>query len=55
MDKVINVAKELWDKYVTVIPMAKGNRMLRIGIGQHDGRVFTRVDLWFRGYRIASK
>lgn len=55
MDKIINVVKELWNKYVTVIPMDKGNRMLRIGIGQHNDRVFFRVDLWFRGYRIASK
>lgn len=37
---------------LTKIPLAKGNRMVRFGVGQHDGRWFVRIDLWVAGYRI---
>lgn len=36
---------------MTKIPLDKGNRMLRIGFGQHDHVWFIRVDLWWAGYR----
>jgi hypothetical protein len=28
------------------------NRMVRVGLGKHDGRWFFRVDLWFAGFRV---
>lgn len=34
--------------------MDKGNRMIRVGFGQHDYRWFIRIDLWFYGYRITK-
>ena len=37
---------------ITRIPMPAGNRMLRIGLGQHDGRWFARIDLWWAGWRL---
>ncbi len=39
---------------ITRIPMPPGNRMLRIGFGQHDGRWFFRIDLWNLGFRISN-
>ena len=36
------------------IPMEQGNRMLRAGFGQHNGRWFFRVDLWFNGFRLTK-
>lgn len=37
---------------IDTIDMDKGNRMVRIGFGQHDGTWFCRVDLWFVGWRV---
>lgn len=37
-----------------IIPMTPGNRMLRIGLGQHEGRWFLRLDLWFFGVRLVN-
>jgi len=34
------------------LKLDKNNRMLRIGFGKHEGKIFFRVDLWFIGYRI---
>jgi len=36
----------------TNIPLDKQNRMLRLGFGKNKGVYFTRIDLWFIGYRI---
>lgn len=36
------------------IPMSPGNRMIRFGCGQHEGRWFLRLDLWFFGIRIVQ-
>lgn len=38
-----------------VIEMKAGNRMVRLGAGQHDGKWFIRVDLWWVGVRLATK
>lgn len=40
---------------LTVFALSKGNRMFRLGIGQHDGKWFARLDVWFYAIRIASK
>lgn len=34
------------------IPLERYNRMVRVGIGQHGGKWFFRIDLWFVGIRI---
>ena len=36
------------------IAMDKDNRMLRIGIGIHNGLWFFRIDLWWYGFRLAT-
>ena len=38
----------------TIIDLPKNNRMVRLGFGQHDGLWFIRVDLWFKGFRLAQ-
>lgn len=38
---------------ITKIPLEKYNRILRVGIGQHGGAWFIRVDLWYVGFRLA--
>lgn len=40
---------------ITKLPLEKGNRMLRAGFGQHDGKWFVRVDLWWFGIRLTRK
>lgn len=35
------------------IPLDAKNRMLRAGLGFHEGKFFVRVDLWFSGFRIS--
>lgn len=30
------------------------NRMLRIGIGKHEGSWFARLDLWWIGFRLTG-
>jgi hypothetical protein len=37
------------------IKMGNGNRMLRVGLGQHNGVWFVRLDLWLVGFRISGK
>lgn len=37
------------------ILLNKDNRMLRIGVGKHDGNWFFRVDFWFYGFRLTKK
>lgn len=37
------------------IPLDRNSRMLRLGVGRHDGRWFIRVDLWAVGYRLSTK
>ena len=39
---------------VTTIIMAPGNRMVRLGLGQNDGRWFARLDLWWVGFRLTA-
>lgn len=39
---------------LNILPMTPGNRMLRIGVGQHEGRWFLRLDLWFFGIRLVN-
>ena len=38
---------------MTKIPLDKDNRMVRIGLGKHEGKWFFRVDLWWFGLRIS--
>lgn len=38
---------------MTKLPLQQGNRMIRIGFGQHEGKWFFRVDLWYYGWRIS--
>ena len=38
---------------LTKINLDVSNRMLRVGIGKHDGKWFFRVDLWFVGWRLS--
>lgn len=40
---------------ITVIHMDPPNRMVRLGFGQHDGRWFARIDLWWVGFRLTAK
>lgn len=39
---------------ITKISLDENNRMVRIGVGKHDGRWFFRVDLWYVGFRLAA-
>jgi hypothetical protein len=39
---------------LTKIDLNKGNRILRIGIGQNGSRWFFRIDLWYIGIRITQ-
>lgn len=39
---------------ITKIPLEIGNRMIRIGFGQHANKWFFRVDLWATGWRLTS-
>ena len=39
---------------VTKLSLDIANRMLRIGVGKHEGKWFFRVDLWSVGYRITK-
>jgi hypothetical protein len=38
---------------LTVIRLDARNRMLRVGLGLHDGKPFARVDLWWIGVRLS--
>ena len=40
---------------LTVIRLDPSNRMLRAGVGKHNGRWFARVDLWWVGLRVTRK
>lgn len=35
-----------------ILNMEPGNRMIRIGFGQHNNVWFVRIDFWFKGLRI---
>ena len=39
---------------ITVIKMQPGSRMIRLGLGQHEGRWFARIDLWWVGIRFTA-
>lgn len=40
---------------VTWIPLDVNNRMIRLGVGKHEGKWFGRVDLWSIGIRVTKK
>ncbi len=40
---------------MTILKLEPGNRMIRAGFGQHNGKWFVRFDLWFVGVRFARK
>ncbi len=40
-------------KCITKIALDKQNRMVRAGVGKHNGKWFIRVDLWVAGFRLA--
>lgn len=48
---------KLWTMYqlmdTTIIHLDSKNRMVRLGIGKHDGTWFARADLWWFGVRIS--
>lgn len=35
------------------IPLDPKNRMIRAGVGKHDGTWFARIDLWCIGFRVS--
>lgn len=37
----------------TKIPLDPKNRMIRFGVGMHDGTWFARIDLWSIGLRMS--
>lgn len=37
----------------TKIPLDPKNRMIRAGVGKHDGTWFARIDLWCVGFRVS--
>lgn len=39
---------------VTKLNLDKNNRMLRIGLGLHEGKWFFRIDLWVVGFRLTK-
>jgi hypothetical protein len=39
---------------LTKISLDTKNRMLRAGIGMHDGDWFGRIDLWWVGFRLSK-
>lgn len=39
---------------LTTITMEPNNRMVRLGVGKHDGKWFARIDLWFIGFRLTK-
>ncbi len=41
---------------ITKIKLDKGNRMIRLCLlGQNEGRWFSRIDLWWVGYRLTKE
>ena len=38
---------------ITKIRLDNKNRMLRVGLGFHEGNFFIRVDLWWFGIRLS--
>ena len=39
---------------LTTIKLDRNNRMLRCGIGKHNGKCFIRLDLWCKGFRFST-
>ena len=37
----------------TKLIMDSGNRMLRVGVGQHNNVWFVRLDIWWIGFRMS--
>lgn len=40
---------------LTTLELDEDNRMLRIGFGKNKGKWFSRIDLWFKGFRLTGK
>lgn len=41
---------------VTKITLNEGSRMLRLClVGQHEGKWFSRIDLWWVGFRLTKE
>jgi hypothetical protein len=40
---------------LTVVDMDEDNRMLRVGFGKNKGKWFSRLDLWWKGFRLSKK
>lgn len=38
-----------------ILHMDAGNRMIRLGVGQHNSVWFIRLDLWFIGFRLSRR
>lgn len=46
--------EEVFVKFDTMY-MDENNRMVRIGFGKNNGKMFFRVDFWFIGFRVSKK
>ena len=40
-------------KFNTIV-MTPGDRIVRLGVGQHKGTWFIRLDLWWAGFRLSQ-
>ena len=40
---------------ITKVVMDAGDRMVRVGLGQHKGKFFIRFDFWWIGFRLTFK
>ena len=38
---------------VTKLQLSEGNRMIRLGFGQHEFKWFIRIDLWWVAFRLS--
>lgn len=39
---------------VTKLALSEGNRMIRVGFGQHEQKWFARIDLWWVAFRLTA-
>jgi hypothetical protein len=39
--------------HISHIDLPRFNRMIRFGVGQHNGNWFMRLDLWWIGFRVS--
>lgn len=50
---LIKMCEVLRSIEVTILSMDRENRMLRLGVGKHNGIWFIRLDLWWKGIRLS--